>query len=397
MAIVARITVNGVQILQLDADPTAGGGTAALSGSIGMHPGGKTWRKDSGAATLWTEMGADADLTGGTGLVVQTAADTYVARSITAADDGEVLKADSGDASGVSYGLSVNGLLWFGGGSDGALVCTTTSGAGSGPITTIIATHTYSSISVEAGATLVVAGTRTYCSGTCIIASGGRIVANGGDASAHVAGAAAASGMLGAAPANGGTGVNSGDGAEGADMGVNNKWWSRGFLPVGGNGGGAGGWAGGVGSSVGQHSAASGDMYDPISLQTGRCNGYTGNVVLGGGGGGSGASLPSTGTAVSGGGGGGGGRFVLMCKELDNSGTIEANGGDGGDASFTGAGSAGGGGGGGGGQVTIIAGRVVTTGTITATGGAKGTAANGASDGVAGDDGIAIVIDISDL
>jgi len=58
------ITVNGKDILEVDADPSAGGGTAAPMGSLAMFDtgsAGQLWLKTGAAATAWTLMDSNAN------------------------------------------------------------------------------------------------------------------------------------------------------------------------------------------------------------------------------------------------------------------------------------------------------------------------------------------------
>jgi len=109
--------------------------------------------------------------------------------------------------------------------------------------------------------------------------------------------------------------------------------------------------------------------------------------IYGAGGGGGG---DYDGRDDNGGGGGSGGEIIILCSELDNTGTIEANGGTGGNGGTEGDEDAGGGGGGGG-IVYALYETLTNEGTLRALGGAGGT---GDHNGNAGTDGTARAIAI---
>lgn len=120
-----------------------------------------------------------------------------------------------------------------------------------------------------------------------------------------------------------------------------------------------------------------GDFFPLLwALNREKCFGF------GGGGGGGGLGSGQTGGA----GGNGGGVVIILCDELDFTGTILSTGTAGSNATNDGIGDNGGGGGGGGGGCVIIGYRtlIANSGTITVTGGAGGTGLNGTYLGGAG-------------
>lgn len=183
-----------------------------------------------------------------------------------------------------------------------------------------------------------------------------------------------------------------------------------GFAGSGGGGGTTGGFAAGQGGPVlvGPHPSGSDDVFDTVTnWKAATANDRVREYLLGpssasapgtnitryfdalwafkkhliwgwGSGGGSGGKNGNN----SGAGGEGGGFLVILCDELDFTGTINANGNAGGN----GVDSAGGGGGGG----SVIIGYralIANSGTINVTGGAGGNGGGGAGNGTAGGNG----------
>jgi hypothetical protein len=102
--------------------------------------------------------------------------------------------------------------------------------------------------------------------------------------------------------------------------------------------------------------------------------------VYGSGGGGGGAWDAY---GAGGGGGGGGGEIIILCRILNNNGTIRANGGNGGNGGSEGSNDSGGGGGGGG-FIYIFYKIILVTGTIQVNGGSGGTGDFNGSAGASG-------------
>lgn len=244
---------------------------------------------------------------------------------------------------------------------------------------------------VSAGVRLNMGNYRLRCTGKLTVGAASFISHNGADASGITAGSGASGGAsLGGGGGNGATGRSS------LNAGVTG---SAATVSLGGNAGAGGAAAGGTpaggsGGTATAPTALHGDLRDPPHLQTGKliANGGNWANVNGGGGGGSGGNDGAGGN--SGGGGGGGGTTYVVCEEIDNAGTIEANGGNGGNATGT---DNGGGGGGGGGWVLLVY-RIASgsgVGTVRAIGGNGGTASGAGAAGTAGTAGTTYSIQLS--
>ena len=126
-------------------------------------------------------------------------------------------------------------------------------------------------------------------------------------------------------------------------------------------------------------------LWDLLQQGQGNDNATTGAI---GGGGGGGNGLGGTAGRA---GGRGGGVLLIICKALNNTGTISANGANG--TAGSGA-STGGGGGGGGGGVVVAYETLTAAGTIQASGGSGGAAGAGGAAGGAGGAGAAASFNI---
>lgn len=268
--------------------------------------------------------------------------------------------------SGSGIGDVAKNSLFFGDGSDGALVLTSTT-------LTLTQDMNYSSMTLTSNAIIATAGFLIFCTGTCSIDSTSFIHTNGVSSVNQTGASGAGGGLFNVAGLSGGSGG-------GLTTNGNNGGFNT--LLVGGNGG--------SGATVGIHTGGTGGSGSVRSYKL-RSFGHV--IAYGsmsstpsfspgtGGGGGAGS-----GSSPGGGGGGGAGVLYLACKTIDGAGTLRANGGNGappfGDA------SGGVGGGGGGGVVLFIYQNATggfTNSQIQVAGGAMGTggittgAANGAS------------------
>ena len=322
----------------------------------------------------------------------------------------------------------VGGTISYGPGSDGAYTLDGTQAAVSGLFSKESSTHYtllrngyFTTLTVNAGITLSLAGYIPFCSIECIhngiLDNSG---ANGGSATSAVAqvkgtgGVATTDSTGGYLPAGGagGAGGNGGDGTAGPVAGsaggaIAGGYWNTtvGLTGKTGGTGGNGGVSGAVGGSPGGTALAStsGSMRNSWNALLGRVLSATAVIApvynqTGGGSGGGGRGL---GTGYGSGGGGGaagnnGGSIVIVAKLISGNGVVSANGGIGGDGGNGGNAtlSAGGGGGGAsgnggnGGFITILYGSDISTWTYSVAGGAGGTKGSGGTgDGGAGNDG----------
>ena len=342
----------------------------------------------------------------------------------------------------VATSATINGSIlafnpFFGDGDNGTVIISSN--------TTLTDDVYYIDLTVNAGITLTLAGSRLFVKGTLtnngtITASGntGGAGGNGGNGTGGAGGIAGTAGSAGAAVAadylNGGlagsVGVTGGDGATPGAPGVagntgttgsniSNSLGSNGKNGGNGGAGGNAGTPGGGGGNAGTGGIATASAVTPHNLtdlvlmrdfHTSTPTKFNSGAATGSGGGGGGGG--SSGIGMNGGGGGGsggggspGGIAVIAAKTIINAGTISVsggvggaggNGGNGTPASGGGGGGGGGGGSGGGngGILVLIYTSLTDTGTITVAGGvggAKGSkglngggTANDGSDGVVG-------------
>lgn len=226
-----------------------------------------------------------------------------------------------------------------------------------GAVYTMTRDQQFTTLTVNAGITLISGGYRIYARG--VITNNGTIGAPGNAAAGAVAAPSLGSGTLAGASAGaaGGTGA----GAAGAALvGASN-------CSVGASGAGGTGTSGAGGAGVNAVSASLVWWNTVYPLLAGVVGIFGTAKSIGGGlPGGSGAG---DGVNSGGGGGGGGGTLGIICQQLINNGLLTTNGGRGGDAP---AGNCGGGGGGGGGLILVYSLVASVIGTATAAAGGSG-------------------------
>lgn len=297
-------------------------------------------------------------------------------------------------------GYALDALRFYGSGSDGNLVVSTT--------TTLTADKFYNNLTIDSGVIFNCGGYRLYTAGNLInngtIRNNGNSGGNGATGAAGGAGgsAAAANGVGNLAGSTGSDAGGNGNAAAGSSTGNSGASTDLGSAAVAGGNGGAGfGGAGGTAGTIAAHSAETLSInsgFFPTTLtvnttDTGQgvsfFKGSTSSFALstsqigssGAGGGGDGS--------LKGGGGGGGGAtgaiVYILAKTIINNGTISAIGGNGGNGGVgnVGLGCGGGGGGAGGtGGVIVLGFQTLTNnGTITVAGGTGGTGGLGQGGG----------------
>jgi hypothetical protein len=328
---------------------------------------------------------------GGTGASTLTAHGVVVGNGTSAVNvttsgtAGQILESGG---SGADPSWQSAALGTYGDGSDGSLTYDgTTTILGVVPAANVYTLNRDifpSSMTVNAGITIIANGTRIFCTG--ILDNNGTIHNNGNNAANNVAGVAtSAINVLGIGQAGGAGGNNGAGGATAATA----------------NAGGGSGGVGGI-SGAGQSAGTVGGAVAPVQARGGSkvfhsfSSASTGVLLFGAASpvlftGGSGGSGGGGANANSGGGGGGGGGVLLInAWKIDNTGgTISANGGNGGNGTGTNGGS---GGGGGGGLVLLIYHSFLGN-AATATKGNAGTVKTGTGVlGSAGSDGTVVSI-----
>ena len=285
--------------------------------------------------------------------------------------DGQVLKADSTQTSGLAWSNGAAGGV-FGDGSDGALVfngvASPVAGATlSGSTYTLTRDIFASSISISTAVSLFNSSFKIFCSGAATFNGTANINANGKSGVTNTAGSAVGANTLGGST----VGSNGAVGNAGAVTNPTNA--------LGGNGGngGASVGSGALGGTAGAPTAAQGGINVASNIHNALSGALAGTAATtlfiggagGGGGGGDNVSNP--------GGGGGSGAGVLLVAArsfiaVGTSGTqIQAIGGNGGSPA---SGNTGAGGGGGGGKIIIVTTAALPSGIATsAAGGTHGT------------------------
>jgi len=278
-------------------------------------------------------------------------------------------KVDTLDTAWIPWGssLSVDGVGYYGNGSDGALVVAGT--------TTITRDSWYTTIVVQNGGRLNTNGYRVMATTSITVDVGGVVAYDGNNAVTFNAGASGNSG--GTLP----FGLVGGVGNTGAGSSANNNDYLITGSGSGGNGGLGPSGAGGAGGVLTGAAATTGRWRNlPQFVWASLLSSGSATVVdasCGGGGGG------GDGVNRGGGGGGGGGTIVLAAPVIANNGAIRAPGGNGANGI---AGNAGGGGGGGGGHVFLLA-PIFTGSNPAVTGGTQGSGVGTGVNGVAGSPG----------
>lgn len=290
---------------------------------------------------------------------------------------------------GTGQALAWNGSKWapasvltfysgiLGDGSDGAV---TFDGITAYSVLATLVGSTYTlkrdvfatTLTVNAGITVVPASNRLFCSGT--MTNSGTITNNGVAATSSTGATTSPNGVLGLG-ANGGAGNTTAGtgGTAGGQVGT-------------GTGGTGGAGASGAGGGQGFAGANTFPLKTPTALLTGGIQWFgTFSAVKGGGGGGGGGG---DGTNKGGGGGTGGGIIAIFANNFVNNGSMSAVGG----AGFTPAiGNCGGGGGGGGGLIiTYTISANTGAGTTAIAGGAAGSGAGTGTGGTAGANGLVV-------
>lgn len=273
---------------------------------------------------------------------------------------------------------------FYGDGSDGVFTASGT--------TTLSRTMFYSSVTVNSGAVIDLAGWQLFVSGKLtnsgFITSTGTAGGNASGATAGTAGAGATQNDMGGGGAGraGGTGGTAPAGSGGAG--------TQGVNVVGqgsaGGAGGAGETADGNGGVTGSTSTVT---YRPKrAIQAFFFTSALSTILQGGAGGSSAGGGGAQGLDNGGGGGGsggGGGAAFIAARQFINNGTVSVAGEKGGNGATAGgtAGDGGGGGGGGGGWTMLISESTIG-GTFTAAGGLGGARGGGGVAGSPGTDGI---------
>jgi hypothetical protein len=302
------------------------------------------------------------------------------------------------------YGSGVDGSLIFSANANGNVSLTLWNGA-----TLQASNNTFTlaqdlwladQATINSGVTINANGFRVFCQGELI--NNGSIQSNGTAGANNVAGAA-----LTYTSTLGNSTVGSAGGAGGTNNGTNAA--NQTAPSLGGAGGAGGNSNNGAASTQGlgggtnaSNVAATVELPFALPLATlGRAGNATAQqtFIFGGAGGGGGAG---DGTNHGGGGGGGGGVVMVAAQRLGGNGNFQANGGAGGNNNN--AGNQAGGGGGGGGVVIVVSRSVLakaanssgpllpTTLSATATGGAGGLAVGTANNGVAGNNGLVVLL-----
>lgn len=271
-----------------------------------------------------------------------------VCNSIIAAVNGAPNNAIGGAYAPQGVGGNISAAI-FGDGSDGTVVFDgSTSVAGcSGPVGSVYTMTRdcfYQNATVNAGVTVITAGSRLFVAGTLDIKSTASINATGNSGSGSGAGSATSSNTLANGNAGGAGGINGvgtvGGAATHGAFGSNSA----------GNGAAGGANPGGNGGAVTALNTSPRELWSALSAEA---QSIPAAFSGGAGGGGGGASAVGT----SGGGGGGGGGVLMIAANTyiynDNtsSGYPNVRGGNGGNAS---GGANGGGGGGGSGGLLIV-------------------------------------------